>query len=114
MKRPRFNLVKRVFCWSVMDSRTMNPAALFIVHRSSFAGGSRLATVNRVLHHVFIDGDDAGAAVDGIELQIANHAAERLAQSAGAEALLPRGVPGDGDQRAAGDLQVDAEALEVG
>src|SRR5947199_5476559 len=91
-------------------------ASAFIPHPSSLSLACRscLATVYRLLHHVFINGDDAGAAVDGIELQIANHAPERFAQGAGAEALLLRRVPGDGDQRATGDLQVDAEALEVG
>src|SRR5579859_1651750 len=95
----------------------MNPPhSSFILLPSSlsFRRRPRLASGDRLFDHVLIDGDRAGAATAGIELQIANHAAERLTQSAGAEALLPRGIPGDGDQRAAGDLQVDAEALEIG
>src|SRR5437588_194259 len=85
-----------------------------IVHRSSFAGRPRLPPRNGLLHHVLVDGDRAGAGGGGVELDVANHAPERLAQRAGAEALLVRGVPGDGDESAARDLQIDAEALEVG
>src|SRR5438128_181239 len=73
---------------------------------------SLLARGDGLLDHVLVDGEDACAGVGGIELQMADHAAEGFAERAGAEALLPRGVPGDGDQRAASDLQIDAEALE--
>ena len=77
------------------------------------AEGSLLAAGDRLLDHGFVDREHARAGVGGIEFETADDAAEGLAQRAGAEALLARGVPGDGDQRAARDLQVDAEALEV-
>src|SRR5438445_3735582 len=91
------------------------PYSSLIPHPSSlsFPGGSRISAGKGALHHVLVDGDDAAAAIGRIELQIANHAPECLAQGAGAEAFLAGGVPGDGDQRGARDLQVDAEALEV-
>src|SRR5581483_1740460 len=85
----------------------------FEIRNSSFIRRSRLAPADRLLHHVLVDGDRAASGRRGIELEIANHAPVCLAQSAGAEAFLARGVPGDGDERAARDLQVDAEALKV-
>src|SRR5438270_3469803 len=87
-----------------MNDERSSLSSSFIVHRSSFA--------YRFLHHLLVDRDDA-AAFGGIELQAADDAAEGLAQGARAEAFLARGFPGDGDERAAGDLEIDAEAREV-
>src|SRR5205085_11801912 len=67
---------------------------------------------DRLLHHLLIDRHDA-TAFGRIVFELANDATERLAQGARAEALLPRGIPGDGDERTARDLQIDAEAREV-
>src|SRR5262249_21390946 len=92
MNNPRFSFLKK---------------DLSAMHRPS-----RITRGDGCLDHGLVDGQNARAGVGRIEFEIANHAAESLAQRARAEALLPRGVPGDGDQRAAGDLQVDAEALE--
>src|SRR5437764_15209798 len=72
------------------------------------------AAGNSLLDHSLVDGNDVRAGVSGIEFETADHAAEGLAQRARAKALLARGIPGDGDQRATRDLQVDAEPLEVG
>src|SRR5437763_895596 len=63
-------------------------------------------------HHLLINRQRLALAA-GVELQAADDAAESLAQRAGAEALLARRFPGDGDERAAGDLEVDAESREV-
>src|SRR5436305_1619084 len=81
---------------------------------SSRPRASLLAAGDRLLDHGFVDGDDMRSGVGGIELEAADDAPEGLAQRARAEALLARRVPGDGDQCAARDLQVDAESLEVG
>jgi len=81
---------------------------------SSRPRGPLLAAGDRLLDHGLVDGDDVRAGISGIEFETADHASEGLAQRARAEALLARGVPGDGDQRAPRDLQVDAEPLEVG
>src|SRR2546428_5513274 len=80
---------------------------------SSSACRPCLPPSNSLLDHVLIDGDDAGAARGRVEFEIANHAPERLAQCASAEAFLAGGVPGDGDERAARDLQIDPELLKV-
>src|SRR5436305_9285007 len=63
-------------------------------------------------HHLLINRQSLLRAV-GLELQAADDAAEGLAQRAGAEAFLAGGFPGDSDERAARDLEVDAEAGEV-
>src|ERR1043165_5133798 len=81
---------------------------------SAFDGSPGLAAGDGALDHRLVDGDDVRAGVGGVELDVADDAAEGLAQRARAEALLAGGVPGDCDQGAASDLQVDAEALEVG
>src|SRR3954454_21063032 len=80
---------------------------------SSRPRASLLAAGDRLLDHGFVDRDDVRAGVGGIELEAADDAPEGLAQRARAEALLARGIPGDGDQCTARDLQVDAESLEV-
>src|SRR5438477_13017746 len=67
---------------------------------------------DRLLHHLLIDRHDSSA-LGRIVFELANDATERLAQGARAEALLPRGIPGDGDERTARNLQIDAEAREV-
>src|SRR5215212_1359338 len=94
------------------DERTTRPVfcSSFILPRSSFSR-SAVSARNGLSHHLFVDGDHPP--LGRIELQAADDAAVRLAQGAGAEALLAGGVPGDGDERAARDLQVDAERGEV-
>src|SRR6185436_3923206 len=93
MKRPRLSLSKIDFLGSPMFA----PARL--------PGG------NRALHHLLVDRQRAAGG--GLELESADDAAIRFAQRARAEALLPRRVPRDGDQRAARDLQIDIETPEV-
>src|ERR1051325_5212715 len=88
MKRPRFSLSK-----------------------NDFSAMSLVAPCDRAADHLLVDGDDA--ALRGLELHGPDDAAVRFAQRACAEALLPGGVPGDGDERAAGDVQVDAVRREV-
>src|SRR5207244_6252892 len=76
--------------------------------------GPHFAAGDGALHHLLVDRDDVCAAVDGIELDVADDTPEGLAERARPEAFLAGRVPGDGNERAAGDLEVDAEALEVG
>src|SRR5688500_13415726 len=86
--------------------------------RSSFGGSSfpGVSARDRSADHLLVDGDDGLAVFCGgsrVEFEAADHAPENLAQRAGAEAFLTRGIPGDVDECAAGDLQVNAEAFEV-
>src|SRR5438132_4779177 len=81
---------------------------------SSPRRSSLLTSGNGLLDHVLVDGNDAGAAHRRIELEIAYHPPDGLAQRTGAKALLASGVPGDGDECTARDLQVDPESLKVG
>src|SRR5574341_436898 len=85
----------------------------FIVHRSSFYGRSLLSAGDGVPHHLLVDRDHALRVGCRIELEVADHPTIGLVQRAGAETLLARGVPGDGDERAARDLQIDTESFEV-
>src|SRR3954447_5838289 len=80
---------------------------------SSRPRASLLAASDRLLDHGFVHGDDVRAGVRGIELETADDAPEGLAKRARTEALLACGVPGDSDQCAARDLQVDTKPFKV-
>src|SRR3954464_8908341 len=80
---------------------------------SSRPRASLFAAGDRLLDHGFVHGDDVRAGMRGIELETADDAPEGLAKRARAEAFLACGVPGDGDQCAARDLQVDTKPLKV-
>src|SRR5436190_16047167 len=104
MRSPRFSLSKRFFFgWSAIAARDCT---------SALAGRALLASADRPLHHLFIHRDHS-LSLGGIELEIANHAAIRVAQRARTEAFLSRGIPRDRDECAARDLKIDTEALEV-
>src|SRR5437588_13078042 len=81
---------------------------------SALDGRAHLTAGDGALDHLLVDRDDGLAAIGGIELDVADNAPEGLAERPRPEAVLPRGVPGGGDERAARDLEVDAEAQEVG
>src|ERR1043166_3330450 len=85
----------------------MNKPRLSLSKRDFFSAMS-----DDAIHHFFVDRQRLPRAL-GIEFEAADDAAEGLAQCAGAEALLVRGFPGDGDERAARDLEVDTETGEV-
>src|SRR3954453_17152584 len=80
---------------------------------SSRPRASLFAAGDRLLDHSFVHGDDVRAGMRGIELETADDAPEGLAKRARAEAFLACGVPSDGDQCAARDLQVDTKPLKV-
>src|SRR5437763_17203482 len=73
------------------SSFILHPSS-FIIHPSSFP--------YRLLHHLLINRHHSPA-LGRIVSEVADDAAARLAQRARAEALLPRGAPGAGDDRAA-------------
>src|ERR1041384_8029247 len=92
MNNPRFSLSKNPFLGSPMFAPAPVPRR------------------DGALHHLLVDRQRAGGG--GIEFEAADDTPVDLAQRARAEALLLRRIPGDRNQRAARDLQVDAEALE--
>src|SRR5437867_3803534 len=83
-------------------------------HPLSLGSGALLPPRDGRFHHILVNGDYLAVLRGRFEFETANHAPESLAQRAGAEAFLAGGIPGDGDERAARDLQIDSEALKVG
>src|SRR5947199_9170173 len=107
MKRPRFSLAKS----DCSDMAFIGQADALVRLRGGSRADARLggrgrppvlflspSLSNRLMHHLFVDGHHT-AALGWVELHSADHAAERLAQRSRAEAFLPRGFPGDGDER---------------
>src|SRR6185295_13536435 len=104
MKSTRFSLSKSDFLGSPMVA-VVRSSSLQVVKSSSrrvaayrlddsTSSRPRLPRRDRLLHHLLVDGQSAVGL--GFEFEVADDAAVDLAQGAGAEAALARGVPGDG------------------